>query len=177
MAGRKKREGEGENTEQAQSQENDFGTPEARRQNFFIVEQPDPQDRSTKRVRVEDNIEWYVRRHYLTRPQADALKKWQSDAYLSGIMPACIGSYAQQVTGGQSEISDMRLAAQSRRSHAIKFLSETGRYAVKLVDAVAVDMKPAGRYFMLEGYGSPNDALVLLAKSTEALARHYGLIR
>jgi hypothetical protein len=92
-------------------------------------------------------------------------------------MPACIGSYAQQVTGGQSEISDMRLAAQSRRAHAIKFLSETGRYAVKLIDAVAVDMKPAGKYFMLEGYGSPNDGMTLLYKCTEALAKHYGLTR
>jgi hypothetical protein len=174
VAGRKKREGEGEITE---AQENDYGTPEARRQAFFVVEQPDPQDRSTKRIRIEDNIEWYVKRSYLSRTQADALRKWQSDAYLSGIMPACIGSYAQQVTGGQSEISDMRLAAQSRRAHAIKFLSETGRYAVKLIDAVAVDMKPAGKYFMLEGYGSPNDGMILLYKCTEALAKHYGLTR
>lgn len=155
----------------------DFGTVESRRQAFFVIEQTDPNDRASKRVRVEDNVEWYVRRHYLSRTQADALRKWQADAYLSGIMPACIGSYAQQVTGGQSEISDLRLAAQARRDNAITFLHKVGRYAVKLIDAVAVDGRPAGRYFLHEGYGSPNDALILLSKCTEALAKHYGLVR
>lgn len=173
MAGRKKPE-EQEAVEKAPP---DFGTPEARRQAFHVIEQTDPNDRASKRVRVEDNVEWYVRRHYLTRIQADALRKWQADAYLSGIMPACIGSYAQQVTGGQSEISDLRLAAQARRDNAITFLHKVGRYAVKLIDAVAVDGRPAGRYFLHEGYGSPNDALILLSKCTEALAKHYGLVR
>ena len=101
-------------------QGSDFGTVEARRQAFHIVEQPDPGDRATRRVRVEqDMVEWYLRRSYITTVQADALKKWQADAYLAGLMPACIGGYGQTVSGGTAEFSDMRVAAIARRGNAI----------------------------------------------------------
>lgn len=128
---------------------------------------------------MEDIIDWYARRHYLTRHQADALRKWQADAYLAGIMPSCIGSYAQTIRGGQSDISDIRMAAKTRRSNAMAFLEKQprGRYCVLLMDAVAVQGQSAGKYFMTEGHGSPNDALTLLATSAEGLARHYGLTR
>lgn len=180
MAGRKKGKDDEAQGQAVEAQENDFGTPEARRQAFHVVaEQPDPQDRATRRVRLEDIIDWYFRRHYLTRTQADALRKWQADAYLAGIMPSCIGSYAQTIRGGQTEISDIRMAAKTRRSNAIGFLEKLprGRYLVLLVDAVAVQGQSAGKYFMTEGHGSPSDALTLLVTSAEGLAKHYGLTR
>lgn len=157
---------------------NDFGTPEARRRAFWVVEQPNPEDRSTKRIRVEqDMIDWYLRRQYITVIQADALRKWQADAYLSGLLPACIGGYQQSIYGGQSELSDLRIAAQSRRANAIKFVAKLGHNAVQLVDAVAVNGKSAGRWW-LENIGGPaNDALVMLEKLANGLSRHYGLAK
>jgi hypothetical protein len=155
----------------------DYGTAEARRQSFFIVEQPNPEDRSTKRIRVEDTIDWYVRRSYLTAIQGDALRKWQQDAYLAGLQPACIGGYQQSVRGGQSELSDLRLAAQARRGNAIRFAGKLGPYAAKLADAVAVDGKAAGRWWIETVGGPANDALVMLEKLANGLARHYSLVR
>lgn len=156
----------------------DFGTPEARRRAFWVVEQPNPEDRSTKRIRVEqDMIDWYLRRQYITVIQADALRKWQADAYLSGLLPACIGGYQQSIYGGQSELSDLRIAAQSRRANAIKFVAKLGHNAVQLVDAVAVNGKSAGRWW-LENIGGPaNDALVMLEKLANGLSRHYGIAK
>jgi len=159
-------------------QGSDFGTVEARRQAFHIVEQPDPQDRQTRRVRVEqDMVEWYLRRQYITVTQADALKKWQADAYLAGLMPACIGGYGQTVNGGTTEFSDMRVAAIARRKNAIIFLTNLSKHAVPMVDAVAINGKSAGRWMMEHVGGSPHEAMVWLQRFTDALARHYGLAR
>lgn len=159
-------------------QVSDFGTPEARRQAFHIVEQPDPQDRATKRVRVDSGlIDWYLRRDYLAQLQADALRKWQTDAYLAGLLPACIGGYGQSIRGGVAEFSDLKIAAISRRTHAIAFLAGLAPHAVAIVDAVAVNEKPAGRWMMENLGGSPNEALNMLRRYAGALARFYGLTR
>ena len=170
MAGRRKAE---------EPQVSDFGTPEARRQAIkAIEEQPDPQDRATKRLRVEnDMIAWYLVRGYITQVQADALRKWQSDGYLAGLLPACIGGYGQTVNGGTTEFSDMRVAAIARRTNAIIFLTNLSRHAVTMVDAVAINGKSAGRWIMEHVGGSPHEALVWLKRFTDALARHYGLAR
>ena len=158
--------------------EGDFGTPEARRKSFHIIEQPDPEQRSSRRLRVENCIiSWYERRDYLTTLQADALRKWQSDAYLSGLMPSCIGGYQQSVYGGVSELSDLRIAAQGRRANAIKFVAKLGHNAVQLVDAVAVNGKSAGRWWMENIGGGANDAMLMLERLTNGLARHYGLAK
>jgi len=159
-------------------QGSDFGTVEARRQAFHIVEQPDPGDRATRRVRVEqDMVEWYLRRNYITTVQADALKKWQADAYLAGLMPACIGGYGQTVNGGTTEFSDMRVAAIARRGNAIIMLTNLSRHAVPMVDAVAVNGKSAGRWMMEHVGGSPHEAMLWLQRFTDALGKHYGLTR
>jgi len=159
-------------------QELDFGTVEARRQVFHVIEQPDPQDRQTRRVRVEqDMVDWYLRRQYITTVQADALKKWQADAYLAGLMPACIGGYGQTVNGGTAEFSDMRVAAIARRGNAIIFLTNLSKYAVPMVDAVAVNGKSAGRWMMEHEGGSPHEAMLWLQRFTDALGKHYGLTR
>ena len=158
--------------------ETDFGTPEARRQAFHVVEQPDPQDRQTRRLRVEqDMVDWYLRRSYVTQIQADALRKWQSDAYLAGLMPACIAQYERRIPSGLDDLSDIRLAAQARRDNAIAFLTVFGPNAVGMVEAVAVEGKSAGRWLMERTGGSPHEALVWLKRFTDALARHYGLAR
>ena len=159
-------------------QGSDFGTPEARRQAFHIVEQPDPQDRATKRVRVEqDMVEWYLRRSYITTTQADALKKWQADAYLAGLMPACIGGYGQTVQGGRADFSDMRIAAIARRANAIIVMTNLSKHAVPMVDAVAVNGKSAGRWMMEHVGGSPHEAMIWLQRFTDGLVKHYGLAR
>lgn len=155
----------------------DFGTPEARRQASWVIEQLNPNDRRSKRIRMEDNIEWYIKRHYLTQPHADALLRYRDDAYLAGVFPPCIGNYDQRVTGGKSEISDVRLAAQARRDHAIALLAKINKRAVALIEAVAVDGKHAGPYFQSSGMGTPNEALTLLVRCCEALGKHYGLIK
>lgn len=158
-------------------QESDFGTPEARRQASWVIEQLDPNNRKSKRIRMEDNIEWYIKRHYLTQPYADALVRYRDDAYLAGVFPPCIGNYDQRVTGGRSELSDVRLASKARRDHAIVLLAKLNKRAVALVEAVAVDGKHAGPYFQSTGMGTPNEALTLLVRCCEALAKHYGLIK
>lgn len=161
-----------------QMDEIDFGSPEARdRADHVEIERPDPQSRE-RRIRLErETIDWYLRRDYITQTHADALRRWQADAYLAGLMPACIGSYGQKIVGGQAEISDLRLAAQERRANAIKTLQGLHFLAVKLIDAVAVDGKSAGRHFMQEGHGSPNEAMTLLLRACESLAKHYGFAR
>lgn len=159
--------------------ENDFGTQQLRdRANDVIPEQPDPNDRSTRRVRVEnDSIDWYARRNYISRQQADALRKWQSDAYLAGLMPSCIGQYASAINGGESELSDNRIAALSRRNNAMLFLKGIHKDAVDLVEAVAVRGQSAGRY-MWQKYGMPpNEALNMLLNFSTALAKHFGFLR
>ena len=157
----------------------DFGTPEARRQAFHVVEQPDPQDRQTRRLRIEvqDQVDWYLKRGYLTQIQADALRKWQSDAYLAGLMPACIAQYERRIPSGLDDLSDIRLAAQARRDNAIAFLTVFGPNAVGMVEAVAVEGKSAGRWLMERTGGSPHEAMLLLARYTDGLARHFGLTR
>ena len=81
--------------------DNDFGTDEARRRAEWLFEQPDPRDRSTRRVRVvQDQVDWYAKRQYIAPSQADALRRWQSDAYLAGLMPSGTGSYGQRIMGG-----------------------------------------------------------------------------
>lgn len=159
--------------------ETDFGTIEARRQAIqAIVEQPDPQDRASRRLRVEnDMIAWYLVRGYVTQIQADALRKWQADAYLAGLMPACIGGYGQTVSGGTAEFSDMRVAAIARRGNAIIMLTNLSKHAVPMVDAVAVNGKSAGRWMMEHVGGSPHEAMLWLQRFTDALARHFGLTR
>ncbi len=164
--------------QQEDPQGSDFGTVEARRQAFHIVEQPDPQDRQTRRVRVEASMtEWLVRRGHIPQVVADALHKWWADAYFSGVQPACIGSYGQAINGGMSELSDMRIAAQARRDNAMKGLATLSPYAVALVDAVAVDGKAPGRWMMEKLGGSPHEALIWLNRFGDWLARHYGLAR
>lgn len=156
--------------------ENDYGTPEARRNAFHVIEQPDPSDRGSRRVRVQDDVIcWYERRGYLSTRQADALRRWQCDAYLSGLIAPCIGSYQQTIRGSREEISDVRLAAQTRRGHAIDMLRNHDRHAVQMVDAVAVDGKPAGRWIMEQLGGAPSEALAWLNRYTLALAKHYGI--
>ena len=125
----------------------------------------------------QDMVEWYLRRGYITTVQADALKKWQADAYLAGLMPACIGGYGQTVNGGTAEFSDMRVAAITRRNNAIAFLTVHSPYAVPMVDAVAINGKSAGRWIMEQLGGAPHDAMVWLQRFTDALSRHYGLAR
>jgi hypothetical protein len=163
--------------EETPEQESDFGTPEARHQASWVIEQLDPNNRKSKRIRMEDNIEWYIKRHYLTQPYADALVRYRDDAYLAGVFPPCIGNYDQRVTGGRSELSDVRLASKARRDHAILLLTKLNKRAVALVEAVAVDGKHAGPYFQSTGMGTPNEALTLLVRCCEALAKHYGLIK
>ena len=168
-------------TEEPQA-EPDFGTPEARRNSFHVVvEQPDPEQRSSRRTRLEnDMVRWYERRRYISTIQADALRRWHSDAHAAGLLPSCIGNYAQSIMGGQSELSDIRIAAQSRRNNAIKFLSTVplfGRYAALMVDMLAVNDKFIGKWFFDNGYGTPHEAMVALDKITTALARHYGLTK
>lgn len=160
-------------------QENDFGTPEARRQAIHLVEQPDPQDRQTRRLRIEvqDQIDWYLKRAYLTQVQADALRKWQSDAYLAGSMPGCIAQYERRIPSGLDHVSDIRVAAQARRDNAIAFLAVFGAQAALMVEAVAVDGKAAGRWYLERFGGSPNEALKQLCKYADGLAKHYGLAR
>lgn len=129
-------------------------------------------------MRVEqDIIEWYLRRDYISQVQADALKKWQADAYMAGLMPACIGGYGQAITGGVAEFSDLRVAAITRRTNAIAFLSTHSPYAVPMVDAVAINGKSAGRWIMEHLGGAPHDALVWLKRFCDALSKHYGLVR
>lgn len=157
--------------------DNDYGTEELRkRAHSIFFEQPDPNS-SAKRLRVEaDIISWYLRRHYLSQFQADALRKFQTDAYLAGLMPSCTSNY-QQAIAGSGELSDNRIAAQQRRGHTIDFLRTVDRQAVELIEAVAVRDQPAGRY-MLTNYGlPPNEALKMLVKFSTALAKHLGLIR
>lgn len=170
MANRKRKE---------EPAESDFGTPEARRQAFHIVEQADPQDRSTRRVRVEvqDQIDWLLKRDHIPQVVADALHIWQKHAFMCRLQPSCIGSYGQAIIGGVSEMSDMRLAAQASRDNAIKGLSTQSPYAVAMVDAVAVDGKAAGRWMMEQLGGSPHEALIWLNRFGMWLARHYGLTR
>lgn len=157
-------------------QENDFGTPELRRQAFHVVEQPDPQDRATRRVRVEtDMVSWYLRREYIKPKQADALRKWESDAYLAGILAPIIGNYQQAVSGGHEVISDLRMSAQGRRDNAIRCVEQLDRDAVNLLDAVAVHSMGAGPYMKRLNGTYPHDALLLLCKLSDALVRHYGL--
>ena len=160
-------------------QGSDFGTPEARRQAFHIVEQPDPQDRQSRRLRIEvqDQIDWYLKRGYLTQTQADALRKWQSDAYLAGLMPACIAQYERRIPSGLDHVSDVRMAAQTRRDHAIAFLAIFGAHASLMVEAVAVDGKPAGRWLLERFGGSPHEAMIQLCRYADGLAKHYGLAR
>lgn len=162
--------------------ENDFGTPEARRNAFHVVvEQPDPQDRKTRRIRLDnDMIRWYERRNHVSTIQADALRRWQADAYNAGIMPSCIGGYAQAIMGGSPDISDIRLAAQGRRNNAIRFLANLpmiGKFAALMIDTLAVNDKFIGKWFLDNGYGTPHEALVHLDKITTALAKHYGLTK
>lgn len=125
----------------------------------------------------QDIIEWYLRRDYISQAQADALKKWQADAYMAGLMPACIGGYGQAITGGVAEFSDLRVAAITRRTNAIAFLSTHSPYAVPMVDAVAINGKSAGRWIMEHLGGAPHDALVWLKRFCDALSKHYGLTR
>jgi hypothetical protein len=160
-----------------EADESDFGTPEARRQASWVIEQLNPNDRRSKRIRMEDNIEWYIKRHYLIQPHADALVRYRDDAYLAGVFPPCIGNYDQRVTGGKSEISDVRLASKARRDHAIALLAKINKRAVALIEAVAVDGKHAGPYFQSSGMGTPNEAITLLVRCCEALGKHYGLIK
>ncbi|MBU3675960.1 MAG: hypothetical protein FGM54_02095 [Chitinophagaceae bacterium] len=156
----------------------DHGPDEARRHAHWHLEQPDPRDRSTRRVRVEqDQPQWYLRRGYITQPQADALQRWQADAYLAGLMPACIGGYQQAINGGESELSDLRLAAQARRNHAIEVLAQINPHAVAMLDAVAVQGQSAGRWFMQKVGGPPSEALEWLNKISTRLAKHYGFVR
>lgn len=158
-------------------QEDDLGTPEARRQSFYIVERPDP-NAKTRRVRVEQDMpDWLSRRGHISQVVADALHKWAADAYLCGLQPACIGSYGQAINGGVSELSDMRLASQARRDNAMKGLATLSPYAVAMVDAVAVDGKAPGRWMMEKLGGSPHESLIWLNRFGEWLARHYGLTR
>jgi len=125
----------------------------------------------------QDMVEWYLRRQYITVTQADALKKWQADAYLAGLMPACIGGYGQTVNGGTTEFSDMRVAAIARRANAIICLTNLSKYAVPMVDAVAINGKSAGRWIMEHVGGSPHEAMVWLQRFADALAKHFGLTR
>ena len=158
-------------------QENDFGTPEARRQAFSVVEQPDPSDRSTRRTRVEQSqVEWYLRRHWINQVEADAGTKWGVDAYLCGLQPACIGGYQQAINGGDADVSDIRLAAQARRANAIKALEHI-RLGARLIDAVAVDGRNAGRFVMEHGLATPGEAVSILRYCLQILAKHYGLAR
>lgn len=158
--------------------DNDFGTDEARRRAEWLFEQPDPRDRSTRRVRVvQDQVDWYAKRQYIAPSQADALRRWQSDAYLAGLMPSGTGSYGQRIMGGQAELSDLRLAAQARRDHAIAYLMGLSPHAVPLIDAVAVTGTSAGRWVMTHLGGSPHEALEWLRKFATGLAKHYGFER
>jgi len=153
----------------------DYGPDEARTHAHWVFEQPDPRDRSTRRVRVEqDMVDWYLRRFYLDTHEADALKRWHADAYLAGLLPACVGSYQQAISGATGDLSNTRLAAQARRDHAISVLMTLHRHAVQLVDAVALSGISAGRWMMQHNGGSPNEALNLLRRAATALAKHYG---
>ena len=158
--------------------ENDFGTPEARRQAFHIIEQPDPEQRASRRTRVEqDMVDYYLRRQYISVIQADALRKWQADAYLAGLLPACIGGYQQSIFGGQSELSDLRIAAGQRRANAIIFVQKLRRDAAIFIDAVVVNGKSAGRWWMEHIGGPPSEALDIMGKLANGLARHYGIAK
>lgn len=126
---------------------------------------------------MQDQIDWYRKRAYLTQVQADALRKWQSDAFLAGLMPACIAQYERRIPSGLDSVSDLRMAAQARRDNAMAFLTVFGPNAVGLVEAVAVDGKSAGRWLMDRLGGSPHEALLMLKRYTDGLARHYGLTR
>ncbi|MFO0476584.1 MAG: hypothetical protein ACK52K_15700 [Alphaproteobacteria bacterium] len=153
----------------------DYGPDEARRHAHWVFEQPDPRDRSTRRVRVEQDMpDWYLRRGYIDTHEADALKRWHADAYLAGLLPACVGSYQQAISGATGDLSNTRLAAQARRDHAMATLMTLHRHAVQLVDAVALSGISAGRWMMQHNGGSPNEALNLLRHASTALAKHYG---
>lgn len=157
--------------------ETDYGTAEARRHAFHIVEKPDPNAKQT-RLRVDSGLlDWYLRRGYLCQIQADALKRWQSDAYLAGLLPACVSSYGQTIIGGVMEYSERKIGAITRRANGIKFLQPLSPHAVPIVDAVAINEKPAGRWIMEQLGGTPREGMQMLERYSTALTKHYGLTR
>ena len=156
----------------------DYGTPEARRRAFWVVEQPDPEQRASRRIRVEQSQpDWLLRRGHIQQVHADAFSIWSSDGYNSGLLPACIGGYQQSVRGGTSELSDIRLAAQARRANAIKFVVKLRTDAALFLDAVILDGKAAGRWWMEHIGGNPSEAIDVLCKLGNGLARHYGIAK
>lgn len=168
----------------------DFGSPEAIRQAHHAeLEQADPNDITTRRIRVEtDMITWYERRRLFLSPserQDDRLNQIRADAcrmlaaitYKAGQMPSCTGSYQPAITGRLSELSDSRIAAQTKLNHAIEFLNGVGRDAFDLIEAVAVRGQSAGRYMLVKYGMSPHEALEALVKFSDRLAVHFGLKR
>ena len=162
----------------AEAQTSDFGTPELAKRHHTTIEQPDPNDQQTKRIRVEQcQVQWYLRRHYLTQPQADALTKWQSLAYLSGLQPSCTGSLEPRVAGSMSDMSDTRLSAKISRDSAVTYLSKINPILTLMVDAVAVNGNSAGRWLLARTGEPPNRALELLQFAASSLAKHWGMVR
>lgn len=158
----------------------DFGTPELQIRGNAVLEQGDPNDITTRRIRVESSmIDWYAKRHYLTPQQVQAAEQYAQDAYLAGLDPKVTGSFEASVQGSTSQLSDARIAAQVRRHNAMRFLEAIPPrdHLRQLMDAVCIQGIAAGRYAMSVWGSSPDEAMKLLEYATNALGKHYGLLR
>jgi hypothetical protein len=87
----------------------------------------------------------------ITQPQADALQRWQADAYLAGLMPACIGGYRQG--GSTAARASCRIFALRPKPGGTTPLRSWPRStdAVATLDAVAVQGQSAGALVHAEG--------------------------
>jgi len=171
---------EGRNMRPLDAPASDYGPPEAKLRGDGVVEQPDPNDRSTRRLRVcSDVIAWYEKRNYLDNAQARALETFGRDGYLAGLecLEASAGRLGGYCDGNVSAMSDARVAAGVRRGHALDMLDRLPPKIVlrQIVDAVAIGGCFAGGYAMRRWGMSPSEALDVLRLGATRLAKHYGM--
>lgn len=149
-------------------------TPERHRHDEITVpsQDRDHQHHRPARVETQTQIDRLERRKSIDANQAEAGRRYFSDAYHAGSVPRATISGSERVDRSTESASDRVVAATQRRRLAIRALGEL----VGIVEWVCVD-DHAPQAWAIRRREHPMAGIAVTRVALTALAKHYGIIR
>ena len=144
---------------------------------IFVPERDrDHQQERPARVETQTQIDRLERRKSITEDQAEAGRKYYTDAYYAGVVPRGRVSVGDRVSGSCEDASEeainRHIAVKDRRAKAIRALGEL----VSIAEWVCVDDYPAESW-AIRRREHPRAGIAIARVMLTTLAKHYGLTK
>lgn len=148
-------------------------TQELHRHHDISIPEKDRNHTEERPARVETQtfIDRYERRKSIDEEQAEAARRYFSDAYFSGRVPMGHSLIGERVDRSIETVSDRYVAAYQRRKHALRALGEG---LTPICDWVCVEDRSAEAW-SVSRKEHPRFGITLLRLALTVLVKHYGI--